>query len=184
MMRPISSRERKLVAIGLLVALIAAVQLGIVAPILDGFAARAARREELLLRYQHNERTIASIARLRRKAERQGAELGRFTLSAATAELAGELLKERLQRTIESAGGEFRSSDEVTAPTGWIRARADCELTLDQMTRLLRQLQNEPPYLVVESLTVSADKALLSGQPGPMDVRIEAAIPYRPAASR
>lgn len=183
-MRPTSPRERRLVAIGLLIAAVALVWLAIVAPISRGFAARAVEREELLLEYQHNVRTIAAVPRLRRQAERQRAVLDRFVLAAPDLATATQRLRERTERVVTEVGGEFQAGDDADAPAGWIAVRASARLTQDQLARTLARLQNEPPWLVVTGLDVSADQALADGQSHPMETSFEVAIPLRTARAR
>lgn len=184
MMRPVSARERRLVALLLLVALVALVWLCLIAPILDGFSARAARREELALLAVHNQRTIAAIPRLRRGAEAQAAAVRNFVADARTAEAGREQLKERLQRAIERTGGEFRDVADAEGQPGWARARVSARLTLPQLTATLAILQDSPPWLVIETLSVGANDALVTGTSSAMDIDIEASLPLRPAAAR
>lgn len=181
MMRPTTPREKRLVAVGLLVLAIALVWLLIVAPIVAGFSERAERRERLLLEYQHNTRSIAAIPRLRRQAERQSEALGRFTLAAPNPTVATQLLRERIERVVTEAGGEFLAGEDADAPAGWVSVRANSRLTLDQLSRALARLQDEPPWLVIDALDISADQALVNGRLNPMEVSFEAQVPTRPA---
>jgi general secretion pathway protein M len=183
-MRTLSARERRLVAILLLIALLALVQLAVIGPIVSGFTSRAERREALLLTYQRNARIIANIPRLRRQAERQRATVGRVTLPAGAAEPGGEMLKERLQHAVEGVGGEFRGAEDVTAPAGWVRASVGTRLTASQLNKLLASLENSQPYLIINSLLVTADEALIAKGPSQLDVQLEATIPLRATATR
>lgn len=178
-MRPTTARERRLIAIGLLVLAVALVWLAIVAPILGGFADRAERRERLLLEYQHNARAIAAIPRLRRQAERQGDQLSRFVLAAPSEPVARQLLRERIERVVTETGGEFLAGEDAEAPAGWVSVRAGARLTLDQLTRTLARLQDEPPWIVIDALDVSADQALSDGRLHSMDISFEAQLPIR-----
>lgn len=178
-MRAMSPRERKLVAIGLLVLAVALVQLVVIGPILNGFADRAAQRERLLLEYQHNARAIASIPRIRRQAEAQRGTTERFAIDAASPEQAHQLLRERIERVVGEVGGEFEAGEDADAPEGWVGVRTSARLTLDQLTRTLARLQSEPPWLVVTALDVSADQALVNGRLNPMETTFEAQVPTR-----
>jgi general secretion pathway protein M len=182
-MRPLSARERKLIAVALLIAALAIAWLGVVNPILSGFAARAERRELLLQRQAYAQRLIASIPRLRRQAERQRSSLRDFAIAAPDPARAGDMVAERLRTEIENAGGEFRASDRAAAPPGIVRVRADARLSLDQLVALLGRLQNDPPFLVVESLTIAADRALIENSLGELDVRLEVSIPFGASAT-
>lgn len=184
MMRPTSPRERRLVALLILMALIALVWFALVAPILGGFAARQERRTQLALRYAHNQRVIATIPRVRRDAENQRAEARVFAIDSRNVEAGREWLKARLQRAIENAGGEFREAGDADSPAGVARARASARMTQSQLTATLGQLQNTPPWLIVESLSISANDALVTGRSSNMDVQIEASIPLRPSTAR
>ena len=64
------------------------------------------------------------------------------------------------------------------------RPSASARLTQDQLARTLARLQNEPPWLVVTGLDVSADQALADGQSHPMETSFEVAIPLRTARPR
>lgn len=183
-MRAMSPRERRLVAIGLLVLAVALVQLLVIAPILNGFAERQATRERLLLEYQHNARAIASIPRIRRQAERGKDTVARFALAAASPEQAHQRLRERIERVVTEVGGEFEAGEDADAPAGWVGVRTSARLTLDQLTRALARLQDEPPWLVVTALDISADQALVNGRLNPMETTFEAQVPTRPAQSR
>jgi hypothetical protein len=180
-MRPTTPREQRLIAIGLLVLAIALAWLAVVSPILDGFAERTERRERLLLEYQHNARSIAAIPRLRRQAERQGDSLSRFVLAAPDIAAARQLLRERIERVVTEAGGEFLAGEDADAPAGWVAIRAGGRMTRDQLARSLARLQDEPPWLVISALDVSADQALVNGRLNPMEVSLEAQVPTRPA---
>lgn len=183
-MRPISARERRLVALLILTAAATVVYFLVVAPIFAGFQARADRQDRLTLTYLHNVRTIATIPRLRRDAEAARAAAASFYLPGTNAEAGREWLKDRLQRAVEEAGGTFRDGADADAPAGWARARGAARMTLPQLAAALARLQNQPPWLIVDSVTMNAGNVLASGQTPVLDVEIEAAIPLRPAAAR
>ncbi|TNE30087.1 type II secretion system protein GspM [Sphingobium sp. CFD-2] len=184
MMRPVSPRERRLVALLILVGLIALVWFLIVAPIAAGFSARAEKRNELNLLYLHNQRTIAAVPRLRRQAEEARRRIDTYVIAAPNIEQGREALKQRLQRVVERSGGEVRALGDAEGDAGWARASISARMTLPQLVATLDQLQNTPPWLVVETLSVEANDALVTGQSSIMDVQIEAAIPFRAAAAR
>jgi type II secretory pathway component PulM len=183
-MRPLSPRERRLVAIGLLVLAFAMVWLRLVQPLASGFAERAERREQLCARYAQNERLVGRIAALRRTAEAQQRQSSAFSVAAPNAEQAGERLKERLEASLAKAGGELRSSESVETAPGWVRASVTAVVSNDQLLDWLGQLTNEPPYLAMESLTIGADRAINSNQMDLLDVKLEASIPLGPTKPR
>ena len=182
-MRILSLRERRLVAVGLLVAAVAAVWMAVIGPILAGFAERAAARDSLQTQYAHAEQTIASLPRLRRLAKVSAGESRAFVMSAATPDAAGVMLEERLRAGVEAAGGEYRGGDHDGSAPDRIRARAVVRMPIDKLAVWLERLENQQPYLVVEQLGIGADAALASQKAESLDVKIETSIPFIRAAS-
>ena len=172
-MSGLSSRERKLVAILILMALVAFAWLAVLAPIFSGFAARAAERDMLAARYAGSERLIASMSRLRAQAEGQKGDVTRFHDSAPDLATASDQLQERLTNQIAQDGGELKSVQDVSDQPGWVRASADGRISLPQLLALLDHLQNKPPLLVVNALSLSADRALQSGHLDLMEFHLE-----------
>lgn len=181
-MTSLSARERRLVAVFILLLLVALVYRLVVAPFIDGFTERSERRAQLAQMFVHNQHLIDSVPVLRRKAEAQRADFGRFALGAPSISVAQDRLKQRLGDRLAAAGGQLRSMDEINAGAGWVGVSMQCDLTLPQLVSLLQDLQNQPPYLVVTGLTIVADRAFQSGKLDVMDVRIDIAIPYTRAA--
>ncbi len=107
MIRPTSPRERRLVALLILVSLIAVLWFAIVAPIAAGFSTRAQQREQLNLSYLHNQRTIASVPRLRRQAEDARRNIEAYVIGAANAEAGRE---QRRLRPLRSRSARSRST--------------------------------------------------------------------------
>jgi hypothetical protein len=64
-------------------------------------------------------------------------------------------------------------------PEGWVRVRADMQLTMSQLYKSLSRLENEAPYVVVGYVSVVADRAVQTGHLATMDVRIEVSAPVR-----
>ncbi|VXD01446.1 type II secretion system protein GspM [Sphingomonas sp. 8AM] len=183
MTRALSPRERRLVALLILVALLALCWFVIVSPIVAGFAERAAARDALSLRYMHDLQTIAAIPRLRRQAEEERAALAPLILRVRGGDDAREWLKSRLQRTVEQSGGEWRDAVDAGAPPGWAGARADARLTEPQLVGVLKALQIGPPWLVVGRLTVVADGAAVPKDPSVLEVQVDVMVPIRAAAT-
>jgi type II secretory pathway component PulM len=183
-MNQLTPRERKLAAIGLAVAALALVWLAVIGPLLLGFAERASQRERLIAQYLQNERMIARTSALRRAAEKQAQGAADFVVSARDADAAAELLKTRLADSLTRAGGELRASEGVEAQPGWVRASVSGVVSYPHLVVWLDRLSNEPPYLVVESLSVAADRAINSNHLDLMDVQLEASIPLAPAHAR
>ena len=183
-MRTLSQRERKLLALFILCIVASLIWVVIVGPVISGFSERSARRSLLTQQYQANQRMIGSIPRLRRQVERQREDLRNFVITAPTQAAAGVILQERLQRTIENAGGEVRAIEDASGADGQARAHGSARMTLAQLTAMLARLQNEPPYLVVEALNIAADQAVLSGRPETMEVGLEISGPVILSKSR
>lgn len=182
-MMALNARERRLIAIALLVLVVFLVEALVVAPLLGGFAARADRRATLLDTYARNERLIDTLPGLRRRAREQDRALARFVIGAPAPSLAGDRLKERLRDAFGAAGGRVTGVQDVATTPSSVRAWVDGTMTLAQLEALLQQLQNTPPYLLLEGVRIAADRSLASGHLDLLDVRVEASIPFIPAAS-
>lgn len=172
-MTGLSLRERRLIAVALLLAVLALLLYAVILPIVDGFAARAEARTELLETFARDERAVVQIASTRRAAEAQRGDAARFHLAGASAAVAADLLKERLAAAVTATGGDLRAIEDVAAQPGYIQVRTDARLTPAQLTQLLAGVQRGEPLLIIEDLAVTADDALQTGQSGPMDVRLE-----------
>lgn len=181
-MTSLNLREQRLVALFILLLLVFLAYRLVLAPVVDGFAERREARDRLIATFQHNDRLLASMPTMRRRVEAQRADRSRFALAAPTIALAGDRLKERLGDRLAAAGGTLRAMEDSAAGSGWTGVTIDGDLTLDQLTTLLADLQNQPPYLVVTSVTVVADRAFQSGKLDVMNVKIDVAIPYTRAA--
>ena len=64
------------------------------------------------------------------------------------------------------------------------RASASAVVSNGQLLDWLAGLTAQQPYLVLESVTIGADRALNSNRVDLMDVKIEASIPLAPANAR
>jgi type II secretory pathway component PulM len=184
-MTSLSDRERRLVAVLILIALITLGWLAIVSPIISGFEARAAERERLALVQASNERLIDNVARLRRTAEAQKANMTRFHLIAPTPEAASEQLKDRVSALIGEAGGEVRALQDVETAEGQIELRIEARVGGEQLARLIERLQNAEPLLIMRSLSVSAPGAIGAEVSAPssrnLDIRLDVAASHSPA---
>lgn len=181
-MRALSARERKLIAIGILVLLAALIWWLLLAPFVDGFSQRASQREELRAVYVRNSRLINAIPAQRRRAESQTNLKGQFLLTAPNATLARDRLRERLRTGFAASGGEVTAVQDVPAQPGSVRGWVQGRISLPQLQTLLGKINSTPPYLVVESLRISADKAMETGRLDTLDVKLEASVPTLPAA--
>jgi Tfp pilus assembly protein PilO len=180
-MRPLAQRERRLVALGVLLALVAVVVLGVIVPVFGGMAARALERGDLVATYQRNQRVLAGIPVWRAQAVEQKSTASKFAIIAPTQALAAEMLKQRINRMANEEGGSVQTVSEVQGdtPEGWVKVRADLQLTMAQLYKSLARLESEAPYVVVGYLSVAADRAQKSGHAAPMDVRIEVSSPVK-----
>jgi general secretion pathway protein M len=180
-MRPLEPRERKVLAIGILVAALIVAWFGLIDPIVGGFIARAEERSELLNTYKRNQAVLAGIGAWRAQADEQMATETQYAIVAPTKVLAAENLKQRLTRLASSVGGSVQSMADLPAegPEGWVRVRADMQLTMSQLYKSLSRLENEAPYVVVGYVSVVADRADQTGHLATMDVRLEVSAPVR-----
>ena len=183
-MKTLSQRERRLVSLLVLAGLMALVWIVLIAPLLNGFSERAIRRNSLLLQYQTNQRIVGSIPRLRRQAERQRDVYSSFAVSAPSLGAVSTVIQERLQNTVDGAGGELRGVEEVATADQQVRLRASARMTLAQLSAVLARLQNETPFVVVETLNIAADQAAISGRLEIMEVSFEVSVPVIVAKSR
>ncbi len=185
-MRPLAPRERKLVAVGLLIGAVAAAWLGVAAPLIGGFKARAERREQLLTRYRNGQRLLAAIPVLRTEAQAARQSSAVYRITAPSDGLAADALKRRLAASLTEAGGAVSAVQQVQTdiPAGWISVRADAQINLTQLDASIRRLENESPYVVVEYVSLGADRALQSGRSAPLDVRLQVSALFHPAPAR
>jgi general secretion pathway protein M len=176
-MTRLTPRERKLVAVGLLVLAVAVIWLGLIAPVVGGFARRAVERRELISTYERNQRLLAAAPGWRVQAEMLKRTSAAYAISAASQGQAQELLDQRLMASTTHDGGRMPVVQDLQGdlPSGWIGARADAQLTLPQLIASLRRLENEEPYVVVQHLSISAGQV----PSGPLDVRLEVMAAFR-----
>jgi general secretion pathway protein M len=182
-MNRLSARERKLIAVGLLVLALVVAWFAIVAPVTDGFVQRAAERRNLLAIYQRNQRLLDAMPTWRAQAEAQKRGAASYAVLAPSQAEGQEQLNQRLATAVTYDGAAPPTVQDLQTdiPAGWIGARADAQLTLPQLVNSLRRLESEEPYVVVERLSISAEQSFHTGRAGPLDIRLEISAAFHPA---
>ena len=119
------------------------------------------------------------------QAEAQKKTAAAFAVLAPSQVQAREMLKQRLSDALSAQGASATSVQDADAelPQGWVGARADVQINLSQLLASLRQLESEPPYVVVEYLSINADQAFHTGHAGPLQVRLEVSTPFHLSAA-
>lgn len=182
-MKPLNPRERRILAIGILVGVIALLWLVVVNPIVQGFVGRAHQRAELRQTYVRDQRLLAAIPVWRQQAEQQRNSANRFAYPAPTDALASDMLKERIARVVNAQGGVLKAAQQIPADNanGWVAVRGELQLNMNQLYETVKRLENEDPYVSIDYVSVVADEAFKTGHLAPMDVRIEVSAQFRPA---
>lgn len=183
-MSTLSRRERRLIALGLLAVAVALAWLAIVRPIVSGFAERQARREQAVADHARNQRLIAAIPDLRRMAERRQAIAHLHAIAAPDAEQGAELLRERLEASVDASGAQLRGSESVEAPPGWVRARVSAAMPEPRLAQWLARLSSTPPYLALESLSIGTARDGARSPSQQLDVTLEASLPLAQTNTR
>jgi type II secretory pathway component PulM len=185
-MRPLNPREQRFLAAGLLALALAAVWLAVIRPIADGFADRAGEKQRLALNLQRDARLSAAAPFWRRAAQTQNESAARFAVIAPNEQIAVEAMKDRLNRIAAAEGFNVGAVQDLqaNASPGMVRVRADMTMTLAQFVETMKLLESQGAYVVVEYLSVSADRAFAAGKLSAMDVRLELSAAWRPTGAR
>ena len=183
-MRRLNPREKKLVAVGILIILVALAFALIVRPIVGGFNARAEERQRLLGTYQRDSRALGSLHVVGADLRVQRTTDGRYAVSAPSPAVASAFLRERVGRIVTQSGGTLKTTEDLQADArpGELRVRADAALTTAQLVQVVRRLETEEPYAVIDNLASAVGNDASSGREDPMAVRLEVSTRFRPAA--
>jgi type II secretion system (T2SS) protein M len=169
---------RRTIALGLLLLVVAIAWFGVIAPIVHGFADRAAQREQLADDLARGRRLIDGRSRWQAQLAAQRAQAAQFAVFAPSASSAAQLSTDRISAAIQTPGGMLSSLREQPALPGEARLRVEARLTLTQLVASLRLLEGQKPFVIIEGLSIATDPAAAAGQPSPMEVRIDLAVPY------
>jgi Tfp pilus assembly protein PilO len=184
---PADPARRRLLALGILATLLAALLFGLVGPLAEALAERAEqeqRQRDLLLRF---ERVIAQGPALRRELAALDAEIAEpgMLLRAPTASQAAASLQATLRALLEAEGVTPDSAQPLpSAPHGPLtRVAMRIELRTDHETlaRVLAAIEAHRPQLLVREALIVAPRDQQGGPPrdgaaGPrLAVRIDVA---------
>ncbi len=162
---PEDPARRRLLALGLLVALLGALGLGILAPMLDGMAEAAEHEERQRSLLARLERVSAQGPALRRELEALEAELAdpALLLRAPSASQAAALLQESVRRLLEAEGIAIESVQALPAvpqgPLLRLGLRAELRAGIEPLSRALQAMAaHQPPLLVREALIAAPEQ--------------------------
>jgi hypothetical protein len=178
MITELTLRERRLVAIGILVALVVGTCLLLIAPVARSFAVRDSERQSLLAQYAKNASNINNMRHWRREADRQSQTKNRYSVQAASRQEAVEILREQIIRQFVKIGGEVRNCQEIEAPAGWLRVRLAARLDIFKIERGIRTFQNQMPFAVVQTATVTGDRFATANPSQTLDIKLEISAPF------
>lgn len=177
-MTALSLRERRLIALALLLLFFSILIFGIVTPVIDGFRSRSDARDQLYSQMARNDRSISNLPIWRSQANSQKKDANRYAILAPTRSAAADIFREDIQQLFVKSGAVVRSAQDAPSVEGWLKLRIDSQMSLTQIVDCLKQIQLFQKTTVINAITISADRAFTNGRLSPMDIRLEISIPY------
>jgi uncharacterized protein YggE len=181
----ISARERRLLALAILVLVVAVIWVAGVAPILNGFAARQEARDAAIETLRHNARGIADYSDVRLQLEDVRRTVPNWAVQASSRPAATDLARRRISQAVADSGGVLDALRDQPGQANLIRLQVDARIDLNGLQTLLRHLENDRPAGVVNSISVAAADAT-TAQPvsspsvSSLQVRLDVSFSYVP----
>ncbi len=165
-MTALSRPVRRLLAVSLLVAVIAALWVGLAEPVLSEFAASrqtVAQSRYLVLRYRRIADGRADVERRMKEARRIRPDAGRF-LTGSSAELIAADLQNSVKGIITSSGGKLRSTQLLPYEDKdeWRRViiRVNMSAPPEAAIKVFHALESANPYLFLTNVQIRAPRKL------------------------
>lgn len=174
---PADPARRRLLALGLLLALLALLGLGVVQPLLDGMAEAAEHEERQRTLLARLERVSAQGPALRRELDALDAELAapELLLLAPSASQATAQLQGAMRRLLAAEGLAPESMQALAAaPEGAllrVGLRVELGAGIEPLTRLLQAMQAHSPPILVREAAIARPSA--PGDAGRLAVRLD-----------
>jgi hypothetical protein len=161
---PENPGRRRLLALGLLGAVVAFLLLGVIAPIAEGMAERSEQEERQRNLLERLERLSAQGPALRRELEALDAQLAapEAVIRAPSATLAAAQLQAGLRRLLEAAGAEVESVQALPAtpqgPLLRLGLRIELRTALEPLSQLLGAIEDHTPPMSVRDVLITAPR--------------------------
>jgi len=175
-----SVRERRLLALGILVLVVAVIWVGGISPILNGFASRKEARDIAIETLRHNARAIAGYKAVRLQLEEVRRTVPNWALEATSLPAATELARKRVTQAVAASGGFLDALRDQPGRDDLITMQVDTRIDLLGLENLLGHLENDRPTGVVNNISVSAADATTALPASSLQVRLEVSYSYIP----
>ncbi len=173
------SMTARLVAVGLLAAIILIGVFGIAAPLQTAYSDNARRISVLYQDLDKQETTLRGSEARRRSLDKLKKEgtIRDITLPASSAGIAAAGMQERLARIVETAGGRLTTVQvlETDSPGPVSRIGLRLQFTADttQLRDILRSLEYSRPVTILDNVFIHSKSARAVGVEWPLVVRLD-----------
>jgi general secretion pathway protein M len=155
-----TGRNGQLLAAALALVALLVVWLGVIAPVLDWYGARANRIAELRSRAARETALIATLPALREAASQAAKTPARAVLNGATDSIAGAELQEQVQSMATSANAQLTSIETLPAEQVGnyrrIGVRVELNALLPVVVELLKSIEEAEPSMMVDDMHLTA----------------------------
>jgi general secretion pathway protein M len=162
-----TGRQGRILAVGLVVLAAIIVWLGIAAPLMDYYDARAGRLAQQAALAQRMAALAAELPDLRTRAAAVPANNGDATFAGATDALAGATLQSQLQSFATTTGAALSSMETLTAeqsgPYRRIGVKLSISAPLPVLVALIGQIEQSRPPMLIDDLQVHGSPIVLPG---------------------
>jgi general secretion pathway protein M len=162
-----------MLAAGLALLALLVVWLGLVAPVLDWYGARAGRLAELRLRAAREAALIETLPAMKQEAAAAAHTPTRATVAGSTDAIAGAALQEQVQQLATSATAQLTSIETLPADqVGLYRrigVRVELNAQLAVVVQLLKSVEQAQPSMLVDDLHLTGTAMGMNAIALPLD---------------
>lgn len=154
-----SGRAGRLLAALLAVLVVLILWIGVAAPVIDWYGARAARLQALRERAAREAALIETLPQLKQAAEAASKTPTQAVLTGSTDAIAGAALQEQVQAMAGSASAQLTSIETLAAEQAGnyrrIGVRVDLSAQLPVIVQLLRAIEEAEPRMLVDDIRLT-----------------------------
>ncbi|HTZ70830.1 MAG TPA: type II secretion system protein GspM [Acetobacteraceae bacterium] len=155
-----TGRNGRLLAVGLLIMALLVVWIGVVAPVVDWYSARAAQLSALNQRAAREAALIATLSTLKKDAAAATSQPTRAVLAGSTDAIAGASLQEQVQSMATNADAQLTSIEtlpaEQVADYRRIGVRVEMNAQLPVVVALLKAVEEAQPSMLVDDIHLAS----------------------------